>query len=195
MLDLVIVNGVPSKASYVSSKLLSLEESLKAFLSPEILQGENAYYCESCNESRNGRNRKLHCKDTFSSSTCIRTKAKKCFQFRKLGQVVILHLKRFRQVGLHFEKVSGNISFPLEWNLSQYTQEDSTENDYFLSGMVVHQGSLEYGHYIAYVRASCSPQQHCWYYCSDEHVTWIENEEEILSSEPYILFYCKKQRQ
>jgi ubiquitin C-terminal hydrolase len=103
-------------------------------------------------------------------------------------------LKRFRQVGFHFQKVSGNISFPLEWNFSSYTQKNSSESDFFLSGIVVHQGSLEWGHYIAYVRASCSPQEHRWYCCSDEYVTLVD-EEQVLQSEAYILFYCKKQLQ
>ncbi|GJQ11616.1 hypothetical protein GpartN1_g3407.t1 [Galdieria partita] len=193
-----------SHSIYPSTTLYaSIQDSLEAFLSPEILQGENAYYCESCNREQNGSIKKLYGKDSVSSQQqrYIRTKAKKRFLFRKLGRVVIFHLKRFRQVGFHFEKVSGKISFPLEWNLSSYyTQEqgedDSPESDdYYLSGIVVHQGSLEWGHYIAYIRASCSPQEHRWYYCSDEHVTLVEDEAEILKSEAYLLFYCKKQRQ
>ncbi|GJD08882.1 Ubiquitin carboxyl-terminal hydrolase 45 [Galdieria sulphuraria] len=189
-----------SSSSTTTTLYASIQDSLQAFLSPEILQGENAYYCESCNRQQQSESTQKHCnKDSVSSQQrYIRTKAKKHFLFRKLGQVIIFHLKRFRQVGFHFEKVSGKMSFPLEWNLSSYTQEqqgDSTENDYYLSGIVVHQGSLEWGHYIAYIRASCSPQEHRWYYCSDEHVTLVQDEEQIFNSEAYILFYCKKQRQ
>lgn len=183
----------------------SIQDSLQAFLSPEILQGENAYYCESCNRRLAAKsNRTVEEYSWYSptnSSSSIRTKAKKRFVFKRLAPVLIFHLKRFRQVfGGQFEKVSGNISFPLEWNLSSYydnsdhchSQEDCVESvDYYLSGIVVHQGSLEWGHYIAYIRASCSPQQHLWYCCNDEHVTLVE-EDQVLSSEAYLLFYCKK---
>ena len=52
----------------------SLEESLKEFFKGEMLEGDNAYQCEKCEEKR----------DTLKR-TCIKT----------LPSVLVLHLKRF----------------------------------------------------------------------------------------------------
>lgn len=52
----------------------SLEESLKEFVKGDLLEGDNAYFCEKCEEKR----------DTLKR-TCIKT----------LPPVLMVHLKRF----------------------------------------------------------------------------------------------------
>eukprot|EP00871_Galdieria_phlegrea_P003644 jgi/Galph1/4280/GphlegSOOS_G2901.1 len=168
-----------------------VEDSLRAFLEPEILQGENGYYCESCSKQSNKSE-----KDAQVGLN-VRTRAKKHFIIQSLAPVVIIHMKRFRQVGFGFEKVSGRIAFPLEWDLSPLSASKSANascNEYYLTGIVVHQGSLEWGHYTAYIRGACSPQDHHWYYCSDDHIELVD-EEQVSQSEAYLLFYCKKEQQ
>lgn len=52
----------------------SIEEAMQAFVTPEILDGNNQYYCENCNKKCN---------------------AHKGLKFSKFPYLLTLHLKRF----------------------------------------------------------------------------------------------------
>lgn len=54
---------------------------------------------------------------------------------------------------------------------------------YRLKGVVSHGGSLNFGHYIAYV---CTDNQ--WYYASDSSVSTV-SVDRVLRCEAYMLFY------
>jgi ubiquitin C-terminal hydrolase len=63
------------------------------------------------------------------------------------------------------------------------------EHTYFLTGVVVHGGSLHGGHYTAYVREGVGRDfRGGWFYCSDSRVTRA-SEKEVLDSEAFLLFY------
>jgi len=55
--------------------------------------------------------------------------------------------------------------------------------NYRLYGIVEHGGSLNWGHYVAYVRVDSD-----WYYISDSSVS-SSNISTVLARDPYILFY------
>ena len=55
--------------------------------------------------------------------------------------------------------------------------------DYRLKGVVSHSGSLNFGHYVAYV---CTDNQ--WYYASDSSVS-TATDNRVLGCEAYMLFY------
>ncbi|PIK60875.1 Ubiquitin carboxyl-terminal hydrolase 24 [Apostichopus japonicus] len=138
----------------------SLEASLEQFIQGEMLEGENAYLCEDCNEKRNTIKR-----------TCIKT----------LPPVLVIQLKRF---GYDWEagralKFDDYFKFPWVIDMEPYTskgikrreqeatsheeQEDegadkknvstqSTEDLYQLVGIVVHSGQANAGHYYSFIR-------------------------------------------
>ena len=67
---------------------------------------------------------------------------------------------------------------------------------YDLQGVVSHKGSLNTGHYIAYVSTLSAPDEdgarvQQWVRCDDEHVT-VVTPAEVLAAEAYILFYVRK---
>ncbi|CAG7827991.1 unnamed protein product [Allacma fusca] len=55
--------------------------------------------------------------------------------------------------------------------------------NYRLYGIVEHGGSLNWGHYVAYIRVNSE-----WYYVSDSYVSH-SNISDVLARDPYILFY------
>ena len=65
---------------------------------------------------------------------------------------------------------------------------DKVKKTYDLYGVVNHFGSLEFGHYIAYIKKNDK-----WIKCNDSEVTIID-EKQVMNSNAYILFYiCKEQ--
>jgi len=80
--------------------------SLSAFIAPESLSGENKYHCEKCNEL---------------------VDARKQIRLRKLSQIMILSLGRFRmnwerEDGVR-EKITDRFTFPQELDFSHYMEE------------------------------------------------------------------------
>lgn len=84
------------------------------------------------------------------------------------------------------------------------TEEKRQKYLYRLNGVVVHQGGLNSGHYVAYVRKFLqangddsttinkleSPQETFskWFYFSDTHFREV-TENEVMRAEAYLLFY------
>jgi hypothetical protein len=113
-------------------------------------------------------------------------------------QVVVLHLKRFREVGTGlFSKIQTHVSFPMTLDLEEFTHgidghpvapgADSLVR-YELFGVVVHQGGgLSGGHYVAYARPLGAPPT-SWYFASDSSARWA-SAAEVLAAQAYLLFY------
>lgn len=88
----------------VTVKNHKLEDSLEQFVNGEILEGDNAYFCEKCNERR-----------TTVKRMCIKT----------LPPVLVIQLKRF---GYDWEagralKFDDHFEFPWVLNMEPYTTE------------------------------------------------------------------------
>lgn len=117
-----------------SSGGVSLQDCLKTYTDQEFLNESDAYYCAKC---------KTH-----------RAVAKKISLYR-LPQVLVLHLKRFSYSTFSRDKVSTAIDFPLQaLDLADYCAPDAVvdgSTEYDLTGVVHHVGSLNGGHYTAYV--------------------------------------------
>lgn len=112
----------------------SVQDCLKAYTDQEVLSESDAYYCAKC---------KTH-----------RAVAKKISLYR-LPPVLVLHLKRFSYSTLSRDKVSTAIKFPLQaLDVAEYCAPDAVvdgSTEYDLTGVVHHVGSLNGGHYTAYV--------------------------------------------
>ncbi|KAI9032431.1 hypothetical protein DFJ74DRAFT_334854 [Hyaloraphidium curvatum] len=139
----------------------------------------------------------------------MRTAKKRYLILHPLPPVLVLHLKRFQQVGWRSQKISTHVSFPEILDVGglciapgDLKEEGATETAaavasstrFRLRGVVVHMGGLHSGHYIAYVRVPVPPKEgeeapgEAWVYASDTHVREASLEE-ALRAEAYLLFY------
>ncbi|XP_045149244.1 ubiquitin carboxyl-terminal hydrolase 43 [Echinops telfairi] len=130
-----------------------------------------------------------------------------------LPDILIIHLKRFCQVGERRNKLSTLVTFPLTGlNMAPHAAPRSTSPQprpgpwpswkqparlpngypqdflYDLYAVCNHHGSLQGGHYTAYCRNSLDGQ---WYSYDDSTVEPLR-EEEVSTRGAYILFYQKR---
>ena len=157
----------------------SLQESLEAFVQGEMLEGENAYFCEKCDKKVNTMRR-----------VCI----------KELPKHLIIVLKRFEFDYDTMQKIKVNdyCEFPRELDMEPYTQEylsyieklkvkkkDSNEDEviieknitsenyykYNLNGVIIHTGFADSGHYYSIIKDS----NNCnWYEFNDTHVRYYD---------------------
>lgn len=80
-----------------------MEKALDAFITPELLDGENKVSCSKCKK---------------------RTSAVKGFKFIQFSDIITLHLKRFTysQVSWSRIKISKKVSFPLLLDVKPWLQ-------------------------------------------------------------------------
>ncbi len=135
----------------------NIEESLDAFILGEMMEGDNSYNCERCEKKVSALKRQC---------------------FKKLPRVLTLVLKRFEYDydTMLKNKINDYCEFPLELNMEKYTQEflmkkyneklsdeegnDSNNNNqklnneylYDLSGVIIHTGTTERGHYYSFAK-------------------------------------------
>jgi len=145
-----------------------LSESLELFVQGDMLDGDNKYFCDSCQ---------------------TRVAALKRCCIKSLPNTLIIHLKRFDfdLELLRRSKVNQYCEFGHSLNLESYTAEglerrEKSENngelpppvhplsyyDYELTGILVHSGTTESGHYYSFIRDS---ETHKWYHFNDMHVS------------------------
>ena len=118
----------------------TLMESLNAYVSDDLMVGDNKYSCTSCGTYVN---------------------AVKRASFKEIPNNLIFHLKRFDydvNSGQR-NKINTRFEFPQELDMSPYHVDNvqksgiETSPDVFqLVGVLVHSGSAETGHYYSYVR-------------------------------------------
>lgn len=170
---------------------ISLFDCLKEYTSREILNTEsgNGYCCPNCSKE--------------SSKKIVKRNASKRLLLFNLPSLLIIHLKRLLPGG----KCSSFITFPTNLQLDAFLgkKKSSDSNDsmneenqiiddnslfeYQLCSVIVHQGTGNGGHYIAYVN-----RENQWYFTSDS-VTRKASLSEVLGSQAYILMYRKIERQ
>ena len=160
----------------------SLEECLDSFIESEILQGDNAYYCDKCEKKVSCRRR-----------TCI----------KKLPNIMVIALKRFEidYETMQHSKINDKVEFPFEIKMDKYTDKQLEKSDllkemeemnwsyedlpedkkrihdfeypeeyysYSLRGVVVHMGEANSGHYYSYIKDTTTGE---WYEFNDTMVT------------------------
>jgi hypothetical protein len=130
----------PSKRTAIGRN--SLNWSLKQFMKPAHLTGEDKYCCDVCNRH---------------------TEAEISVQFGALPPILTIHLKRFTALagGGHstgyVTKLNGNLATPMQLRLCRWCTSDCPNKNqtYTLFGIIMHNGcSTGSGHYLTYVRAS-----------------------------------------
>ncbi|XP_058985166.1 ubiquitin carboxyl-terminal hydrolase nonstop [Musca domestica] len=113
----------------------------------------------------------------------------KQFSLRTLPSVASFHLKRFEHSSLIDKKISTFISFPVEFDMTPFMSEKNNaygDFRYSLYAVVNHVGTIDAGHYTAYVRH----HKDTWVKC-DDHIITTATLKQVLDSEGYLLFYHK----
>ena len=137
----------------------SLKESFEKYIENQELTGDNQYETEK-----------------FGKQDAVMG----C-EFLEFPAVLHLHLRRFEfnfQYG-RMEKVYSRFEFPDEIDLSEFlapSVEQSHPCIYTLVGVLVHDGTPEYGHYYAYMRPTVEPK---WYRFNDSMVTPVSAHDAI----------------
>ncbi|KAJ8283710.1 hypothetical protein COCON_G00025600 [Conger conger] len=170
----------------------TLDECFQLYTKEEQLAPDDAWKCPHCKELQQGMVK---------------------MSLWTLPDILILHLKRFRQVGERRNKLSTLVRFPLAgldmaphvvkrsqsvrslgpWPPSwkQPHSPDSCPPPDFLYDLYAvcnHHGGMHGGHYTAYCRNSVDGQ---WYGYDDSSVDLVP-EEEISTRGAYILFYQRR---
>jgi ubiquitin C-terminal hydrolase len=155
-----------SALGLASDPRVSLADCLVQFMRLEKLSGTDAYYCE-------------HCKQ--------KTECLKRMSIRKLPEVLVVHLKRFRH-DWGTTKVGKTVTFPVsgELDLAPFVDAQETFSKYKLTGLVQHIGSIGSGHYVSYCKHKTSGS---WYLFDDSRVTPISNPSSVEQTEAYVLFF------
>jgi len=171
----VIRDKTWSEARAKDREQISLAYCLREFLSEEKLEGDNLYFCSTC-------------KDHFPSFKKI--------DFWKFPPILIIHLKRFEQLGRQqgVVKIDRMVEFPrTKLKFTQLLGKKVIKNDddpeYNLYACLNHYGSLGRGHYTAYCN---NPQDSKWYCFDDSRCALLDDEKSIESSAAYLLFYVQE---
>ncbi|OMJ81589.1 hypothetical protein SteCoe_17897 [Stentor coeruleus] len=137
-----------------------LIDSLKTFIAGEILQGDNAYFCDECKKK---------------VSTLMRNSIK------YLPNYLVFALRRFEfnYDTMTRSKIDDRFEFPFEVCMKEYTTEFLNNNilnssDYYsykLKGVVIHHGRAEQGHYYSFIHEGEN-----WYEFNDTVVSLSSEE-------------------
>ena len=146
------------------NRVLNLYDCFNYFQKMEYFQGENVIYCMGCNQNAEAN----YCNYIFSTPTIF---------------AIILNRGK-NNVDFH-EK----FLFPTELNLDNHVMDGTTNNKFYLIGVICHLGeSSMNGHFLAYCRSHYEAK---WYQYSDALVKECNETEIFKASTPYILFYHK----
>lgn len=157
-----------------------IQLSLDEFTNLDELDEDNKFICKLCTaaqQKRCGRD-DVYALRNVSKSLII----------HKLPKILVLHIKRF-----HLEPVvrkdNDHVSFTKVLDMTPYCTTECIEEyqtKYTLFTVVVHSGSLQSGHYTAYVNVKDDK----WYYTSDSHISECHNGfKEVENCQAYMLFY------
>ncbi|KAJ5570624.1 uncharacterized protein N7459_010054 [Penicillium hispanicum] len=169
-LDVQLQNKKRKLGRSSSSSTATLTGCLDSFTAVEDLHADAAYHCEKCGNTPQ--------------------RASKRLQIRKLPAFLCMQLKRYEHNSASSEKMDGHIDFPLTLNMLPYTVKkdkeriDTSKYIYDLSTVVVHQGTMDTGHYYAYTRVTGDK----WVLMDDNKVT-PASVADVLRQDAYLLFY------
>ncbi|ESQ45578.1 hypothetical protein EUTSA_v10010085mg [Eutrema salsugineum] len=131
--------------------LKTLDDSLNDYLSLEQLNGDNQYFCGSCD---------------------ARVDATRCIKLRTLPPVITFQLKRcvFLPKTTAKKKITSSFSFPQVLNMgSRLAESSQNELTYDLSAVLIHKGSaVNSGHYVAHIK---DEKTGLWWKFDDEEVS------------------------
>jgi ubiquitin carboxyl-terminal hydrolase 4/11/15 len=143
----------------------SIQNCFSAFSNPEKLDRDNSWKCPHCKKN---------------------VEATKKMEIFKVPQILIIHLKRFKSLGMSREKINSAVSFPREGLDIREFVLGHDPGLYDLFAVSNHFGTLAGGHYTATVFNSLRGK---WYDCNDSSVSETDD---VSESASYLLFYKAK---
>ena len=152
----------------------TMSEALEKFELPDFLTGDNQYQADGIGK----------------------IDAKKYSKLGKLPKYFIVQLGRFEYNYTTWvrTKINQPFSFPVDWDLTKCVVQPDGSEKFHLTGVVVHTGTADFGHYTSYVKYGDR-----WLHFNDSSVT-EENLSDIKriwygdarsSTSAYILFYTR----
>nr|POE66201.1 isoform 3 of ubiquitin carboxyl-terminal hydrolase 34 [Quercus suber] len=142
----------------------SLHESLSEFVQGEPMKGANRYRCMTCSSEDN-------------VGHLVNAMKRTCLE--DVPDNLTFCLKRFTfeaMMGLE-GKANDRFEFPAEIDMAVYKRSYLEQTDhpivsdmFELVGVIVHQGSLEFGHYWSYIRIGGSMDSSKWFLAEDRIV-------------------------
>ncbi|KAK7506620.1 hypothetical protein BaRGS_00002095 [Batillaria attramentaria] len=167
----VSVNRV--QASATQPVEISLDECFQLYTQEEKLAGEDAWLCPHCKKPQKG--------------------ATKTLGLWSLPDILVLHLKRFKQTGMRRNKLNMLVNFPVD-NLDMTThvvqQGIQVRDDmvYDLIGVANHYGNMNGGHYTAFCKNTVDGT---WRNFDDRRVQALASDQ-VVTKSAYILFYQRR---
>lgn len=180
----------------VSKGLINHQSSLKAcfdeFVKPEVLDGDNAWFCPHCKQKR---------------------RTLKTMQISRLPPVLIIHLKRFKhgKTGA-VNKLETSVEYPVRnldltkyWPQLKRTSSSQTESQeaellaklpsrgqtppfiYDLRAVTLHSGTLKGGHYTA-----IAERPGLGWFLFDDSIVHQVKEQAVVSKNAYVLVYKRR---
>eukprot|EP01024_Parvocaulis_polyphysoides_P040121 TRINITY_DN3645_c0_g1_i5.p1 TRINITY_DN3645_c0_g1~~TRINITY_DN3645_c0_g1_i5.p1 ORF type:complete len:626 (+),score=80.90 TRINITY_DN3645_c0_g1_i5:84-1961(+) len=165
-------------SSWFQSKIpQSIEDTLKAFVSEEVVEGTDAVECEKCN---------------------LKTPCTRYSRIHKFPTIIVLTLKRFKWTeGNTYYKIKIPISAPLVGlDLQAYKSDESSKDKnriYDLYAVCNHSGeSNTTGNYTAVCKVSVDKGKEQWVMFNDDKVTVIQRSD-VVTPFAYMFFYKSRQ--
>ena len=160
------VVGSPNKVKGKEIDSISLKECLQNFTLLEPLS--ELVMCDVCKKPQ---------------------PANKQLNISSLPKVLVLHLKRFDSI--RQQKLNTKVTFDLiDLDMSPFTclapKTDTNDMIFDLQGVITHKGSLNSGHYIAYIAGNpiyAKGNSSRWLRCDDEHIVEV-SADEVKEAEP-----------
>ena len=147
----------------LKDKYNTLYDCLNEFIEEEELDTNNTWKCDKCKKT---------------------VQPHKKINFWDLSPILIIMIKRFRLN----KKINNHIEYPEILNMENYCLNvNNNKLSYSLSGMCIHEGSLNGGHYYSI----CKDQEDDrWRIHNDTFVKDI-NDTDVFNQNPYCLFYVR----
>ena len=150
-------------------KQIPLSRCFENFMKWEELGNQDKYCCPNCNTQQN---------------------AKKKIQIDRCPHILIIHLKRFDE---NKKKIEIKIDYPIEGlNMEKYVFNNSDDNypmKYDLFAITCHIGNKGFGHYYSICKNVFKKK---WYKIDDNKITEINNINDIITKDAYVLFYRRR---
>lgn len=149
-----------------------LHDCLAHFIELEELHSDNLWYCSKC-KTKQKSHKQLH--------------------IWTIPDILFIHFKRFECISYnHIRKLSHLVKFPLEnLDMNHFLSRNLNRNTaslYNCRGIINHVGSIQTGHYSAYIK---NRHDSIWYEYNDNRVTPLRCDENLVSHHAYILVYEK----
>ena len=134
----------------------NLKDSLNSFFEGEILDGENKYFCEKCKN---------------------KVRAEKKITVKDLPQCFVFVLNRFEYYydKMLRNKISNYCELPDVIDMTPFYDWVEVDSDlhFYLTGMIIHRGSSEIGHYYSIIK---DPDLNKWLLLNDEEIYEIDED-------------------